>query len=201
MKLKKRKISIDPNQEAENLKRMIILPVTSSSQDSLSEDESTSSSTPEDDDLSDDSNNLDKLEGILRSAQKVIHQEQDGGYSDLFTVSTKDFDGLHVKEVYLPKFVMGGNKVKEKGNLYLVFDGDSSLYIKLLKLLSKGTMSKLKISLLSDEGTVETAILFPKPILSAIDFGTLEREREDERELKIEIDFDYFEIDDFHFSF
>lgn len=200
MKLKKRKISIDPNQEAENLKRMIILPATSSNQDSLGEEESTSSSL-EDDDSSEDSNNLDKLEGILRSAQKVIHQEQDGGYSDLFTVSTKDFDGLHVKEVYLPKFVMGGNKVKEKGNLYLVFDGDSSLYIKLLKLLSKGTMSKLKISLLSDEGTVETSILFPKPILSAIDFGTLEREREDERELKIEIDFDYFEIDDFHFSF
>ena len=134
MKLKKRKISIDPNQEAENLKRMIILPATSSNQDSLGEEESTSSSL-EDDDSSEDSNNLDKLEGILRSAQKVIHQEQDGGYSDLFTVSTKDFDGLHVKEVYLPKFVMGGNKVKEKGNLYLVFDGDASLYIKLLKLL------------------------------------------------------------------
>ena len=74
MKLKKRKISIDPNQEAENLKRMIILPATSSNQDSLGEEESTSSSL-EDDDSSEDSNNLDKLEGILRSAQKVIHQE------------------------------------------------------------------------------------------------------------------------------
>lgn len=197
MKLKKRKISIDPTQEVENLKRMVILPISTG--DDSSEEESNSESSEEHQE--DSSNNLEKLEDILRSAQKVVHQEQEGVYSDLFTVSTKDFDGVHVKEVYLPKFVMSGNKVKEKGNLYLVFDGDSSLYLKLLKLLSKGSMSKLKISIISEDGTVETSLLFPKPILSAIDFGTLEREREDECELKIEIDFNCFEIDDFHFSF
>lgn len=196
MKLK-RKISIDPSQEAENLKRMVILPASVESSDEDKFDQQELEEFEEDS----SSNNLGKLETILRTAQKVVHQEQEEGYSDLFSVSTKDFDGIYVKEVYLPKFVMGGSKVKEKGNLYLIFEGHHSLYIKLLKLLSNGVMSKLKINLLSDEGKIETAIVFPKPKLSAIDFGTLERERDDECELKIEIDFDSFEIDGFHFSF
>jgi hypothetical protein len=121
--------------------------------------------------------------------------------TDLFVVNTKDFDGIFVKDVFLPKFVMSGNKVKEKGNLFLVFEGNPSIYVRLLKLLSAGEMSKLKITILGDDGTVQSTIVFPEPYLSAIDFGTLEKKREDERELKIEVDFYSFEIDGFKFSF
>jgi hypothetical protein len=62
-------------------------------------------------------------------------------------------------------------------------------------------MSKLKIAILGDDGTVQSTIVFPEPYLSAIDFGTLEKKREDERELKIEVEFYCFEIDGFKFSF
>lgn len=158
---------------------------------------------------------MDKLISIANSIATLEESEDDeddeneegdddmneSANTDLFVVNTKDFDGLFVKDVFLPKFVMSGNKVKEKGNLFLVFEGNPSIYVRLLKLLSAGEMSKLKIAILGDDGTVQSTIVFPEPYLSAIDFGTLEKKREDERELKIEVDFYSFEIDGFKFSF
>jgi len=137
----------------------------------------------------------------LEQLMKLAAHQKEEQYSDLFTVQTKDFDGVLVKEVFLPKFVMSGRKVEENGNLFLVFESNNFLYAKLLKLLSADAMSKLKINLLAEDGSVEASMTFPKPILSAIDFGTLAREREEEAELKIEVSFETWTIDDETFSF
>lgn len=120
---------------------------------------------------------------------------------DLFTVVSKDFDNSYVKEVHLPKFLMQGSKVCEKGNMFIVFEGEPLIYATLLRMVSKGTMKELKLNLLSEEGEVLTSLIFPKPKIKAVDFGSLLRAREDERELKIEIDFENMVIDDVSFAF
>lgn len=154
----------------------------------------------------DDDSDRETTETITEAAalehlMKLAAHQKEEQFSDLFSVQTKDFDNALVKEVLLPKFVMSGRKVEENGNLFLVFESNNFLYAKLLKLLSADSMSKLKINLLDQSGNIESTITFPKPTLSAIDFGTLAREREEESELKIEVSFDTWTIDEESFSF
>lgn len=151
---------------------------------------------PEDEEKSEQ---IEELSKLLLQANHAY--EEPNNNSDNFLVVSPDFDGTNVKEVFLPKFVMSGSKVGEKANLFLVFEANSSTYVDLLKLLSGGKMKKLKICILDENNKPQTTMLFPKPCLIAIDFGSLEKEREDEREIKVEVDFYSLEIDGFKFSF
>lgn len=141
------------------------------------------------------------LEKFLAGASSENSEKEEEEIKDLFSVVCKDLDNSYIKEVHLPKFLMTGTKVGEKGNMFIVFEGDSSVYSNLLKILKRDYMKELRINLLSEQGEVLSVVSFPKPKIKAIDFGSLLRVREDERELKIEIDFDQMIIDDIIFSF
>lgn len=123
-------------------------------------------------------------------------------YSDLFKVESKDFDGDMVKGVILPKFLMKKNKLEDKSNVILAFHGDPKLYAQLLNIVTTSKIGKIKIHMLkNNEGEVAATIVFPRPVVKAVDFGTLSTEREDLREVRIEIDFSDIEIDESNFKF
>lgn len=145
-------------------------------------------------------------QAVSNREEEDAEDDETEQHGDLFVVESKDFNGLLVKEVHLPKFLKAGPRVEEKGNLYLTFSGEPEIYEQLMKVVSSTKMKPLTIGLCvpgskPGEAKVACKIVFPQPIFMAIDFGNFARSREEARELKIEIDFTTMLVNDTEFQF